>query len=73
MKTNKFHVFEQEQLKLKTLRQAIAQGDADFSEGRSKNYAYGELARELKDGLAKCSQRQPRQPQSGSTPLTCLE
>ena len=43
-------VLEQEQLKLKALRQAIAQGDADLATGRSKVYAPGELARELKDG-----------------------
>jgi hypothetical protein len=38
---------------LKALRQAIAQGDADLSAGRSKSYAPGELAKELKAGLAK--------------------
>jgi antitoxin ParD1/3/4 len=48
-------MLEQEQLKLKALRQSIAQGDADLAAGRSKVYAPGELARELKDGLAKHS------------------
>lgn len=46
-------VLEQEQLKLKALRQAIAKGDADLVEGRSKSYAPGALARELTAGLAK--------------------
>ncbi len=46
-------VLEQKQLALKALRQAIAKGDADLTAGRSKTYAPGELAQELKDGLAR--------------------
>jgi antitoxin ParD1/3/4 len=42
-------LLEQEQLKLKALRQAIAQGDADFAAGRFKSYKAGELAREMRD------------------------
>ncbi len=41
---------------LDTLKQSIAKGDADLAAGRSKTYAPGELARELKDGLS------PRRP-----------
>jgi antitoxin ParD1/3/4 len=41
-------LLEQEQLKLKALRQAIDKGDADFTAGRSKAYKSGELANELR-------------------------
>jgi antitoxin ParD1/3/4 len=40
-------LLEQEQLRLKALRQAIAQGDADAAAGRVKNYQPGELLREM--------------------------
>ena len=42
-------LLEQEHLKLKALRQAIAQGDADLAAGRFKSYKAGELAQELRD------------------------
>ena len=44
-------LLEQEQLKLKTLRQAVAKGDADIAAGRSKTYKTGELAAEMRDAL----------------------
>ena len=44
-------LLEQEQLKLKALRQAIAQGDADLAAGRFKSYKAGELAHELLDAI----------------------
>jgi antitoxin ParD1/3/4 len=44
-------LLEQEQLKLKSLRQAVAQGDADIKAGRSKTYKAGELAAEMRDAL----------------------
>jgi antitoxin ParD1/3/4 len=44
-------LLEQEQLKLKALRQAIAQGDADLAAGRCKSYKAGELAGEMSDIL----------------------
>lgn len=44
-------LLEQEQLKLKALRQAIAKGDTDFAAGRSKTYKAGELAAELRDAI----------------------
>ena len=45
-------LLEQEQLKLKALRQAIAEGDADLAAGRFKSYKAGDLVRELQ-GLVK--------------------
>ena len=46
-------LLEQEQLKLKALRQAIDQGDADFVAGRSKAYKAGELASELRSAITR--------------------
>lgn len=40
-------LLEQEQLKLKALRQAIAEGDADAAAGRVKTYKAGDLTREM--------------------------
>lgn len=45
-------LLEQEQLRLKALRQAIAQGDADFAAGRSRSYQPGDLFNEMKDALS---------------------
>ena len=42
-------LLEQEQLRLKALRQAIAEGDADVAAGRIKNYQPGELAHEMQN------------------------
>jgi antitoxin ParD1/3/4 len=44
-------LLEQEQLKLKALRQAISKGDADFAAGRAKTYKAGELANEMRDAI----------------------
>jgi antitoxin ParD1/3/4 len=44
-------LLEQEQLKLKALRQEIAKGDADFAAGRAKTYKAGELASEMRDAI----------------------
>jgi antitoxin ParD1/3/4 len=40
-------LLEQEQLRLKALRQAIAEGDADVAAGRVKTYQPGVLVREF--------------------------
>jgi hypothetical protein len=45
-------LLEQEQLRLKALRQAIAQGDADFAAGRSRSYQPGNQFNEMKDALS---------------------
>lgn len=45
-------LLEQEQLRLKALRQAIAQGDADFAAGRSKSYQSGELFKDIGDAFS---------------------
>jgi antitoxin ParD1/3/4 len=44
-------LLEQEQLRLKALRQAIAEGDADLSAGRFRSYKAGDLAREMRDAI----------------------
>jgi antitoxin ParD1/3/4 len=44
-------LLEQEQLKLKALRQEIARGDADFVAGRAKIYKAGELAAEMREAI----------------------
>jgi antitoxin ParD1/3/4 len=44
-------LLEQEQLKLKALRQAVTKGDADFAAGRSKTYKAGELAKEMRNAI----------------------
>lgn len=46
-------LLEQEQMKLKALRQAIAKGDADFAVGRAKTYKPGELSAEMRDALSR--------------------
>jgi antitoxin ParD1/3/4 len=46
-------LLEQEQLRLKALRQAIAEGDADAAAGRVKNYRAGDLVREMQDAARK--------------------
>jgi antitoxin ParD1/3/4 len=52
-------LLEQEQLKLASLRQAIAEGDAAFERGEFKRYAApGDLAAELKAKLRKSAGRQ---------------
>ena len=42
-------LLEQEKLKLKALRQAIAEGDADVAAGRFRSYKAGDLVREMHD------------------------
>ena len=44
-------LLEHERLRLKALRLAIAEGDADFAAGRYKNYKAGDLEREMQDAL----------------------
>jgi antitoxin ParD1/3/4 len=47
-------LLEQEQLKLRALRQAIAEGDAAYARGDFRSYtAPGQLAEDLKDRLRK--------------------
>jgi antitoxin ParD1/3/4 len=45
-------LLEREQLRLKALRQAIAEGDADLAAGRYKSYEAGDLVREMQDALS---------------------
>lgn len=45
-------LLEREQLRLKALRQAIAEGDADVAAERLKNYQPGELIHEMQ-GVAR--------------------
>ena len=42
-------LLEQEQLRLKALRQAVAEGDADVAAGRVKHYQAGDLVREMQE------------------------
>lgn len=44
-------LLEQEKLKLKALRQAIAEGDADLAAGRFRSYKAGDLVREMQDAI----------------------
>ena len=46
-------LLEQEQLKLSSLRRAVAEGDRDVAAGRTAAYRPGQLAERLKGRLAK--------------------
>ena len=53
------HLLEQRQLELAALRQAIAEGEADYASGNVENYAKrGQLAESLKAKLLKGRQPQ---------------
>ena len=44
-------LLEKEQLRLETLRAAIASGDADLAAGRFKNYKAGDLVQEMQNAI----------------------